>query len=1010
MRSVEAATRDDAIAAAREQFGPHARVVGVRRVRSGGVLGFFATERYVAEVADQFARPGVPTPSAGPAPAAPVSSFESPLASAAPARARATAPARNGAAAWAAEAARSGDAHRGPVTGARAAAPAPSTPAGPTPASSTPASSTTAGSASLAEDERLDELAGLLGGLPSATPRSTAAPRAAFTPAPSAPSSPARPAGSSAAPKASFSSSRPAPAAAFPDVAAPAGTARATFPRATATKATRPAATPAPSEEETPVLLSPFAAALEASGAPSPFTAALARMVAGDRDVEQAVAQAMEEPALPDLAPPVGKPARAAKEPAAPARQQDPVQVPDTPAPRPSLAAAIRSADSSKRSKAVHQEETTVGEQVVTAPSTSTPATAPVRAAEDEAPAPAVSTREEEIAEALRAALAQGHSDEALAGILRKMLAGDSPKEALAEPTAAPAVPAPAVAEPVVEPVPAVMEATVVEAAVEPVPAVAGPVAEPVAEAVAEPVVEAAVEPAAETAQTAQTVEAPRPTVEPALTWDLGTSANYSLFGLPAPTSGSSGLGWDVPAPAATCTPLWGEPVPEPSPAPAVSDAPIWAEVVRRDPAPSTGAGTEPAAVEEPAAAEAEDLFQEPAAAEETTPATVEATATEEVATEDAAVEAEAAEAAAPADGAELTGADELAPLLARTASDPAPMTMSMDATTVMPRVSLLPGLAGSRGRGLPPVPPSSSRPAVPPARPRPERPAAPSQDEATDRDADRAPARTRETAAPRALATVTRLPVAPLMAGPDLPDMPELDEPEDAAETTRAVSGTVSRLTALGVPEALLGEDFDDAVAADGTYAALTRALARNLPQLPQVPSGAGEVLFVVGPGMETLRAAQSLAATLRLDPDRVQWATRGDLAGLAPRSSRVTTTDTAVERHQEATASGSLTIVAVDAPLRSDPYWMAQMLGIWSPAAVWAVVEATRKPEDVEVWLDGLARVDALVVQDTDLSADPAAVLRRLTTPVALLDGVRATPHRWASLLCERLESPQA
>ena len=48
LRSVEAASRDDAIAAAREQFGPAARVVGVRRVRSGGVLGFFATERYVA--------------------------------------------------------------------------------------------------------------------------------------------------------------------------------------------------------------------------------------------------------------------------------------------------------------------------------------------------------------------------------------------------------------------------------------------------------------------------------------------------------------------------------------------------------------------------------------------------------------------------------------------------------------------------------------------------------------------------------------------------------------------------------------------------------------------------------------------------------------------------------------------------------------------------------------------------------------------------------------------------
>jgi flagellar biosynthesis GTPase FlhF len=81
LRSVEAASRDDAIAAAREQFGPQARVVGVRRVRSGGVLGFFATERYIAEVAelaaDPVARPAVPsrTPADDAAPA----DFSSPL-------------------------------------------------------------------------------------------------------------------------------------------------------------------------------------------------------------------------------------------------------------------------------------------------------------------------------------------------------------------------------------------------------------------------------------------------------------------------------------------------------------------------------------------------------------------------------------------------------------------------------------------------------------------------------------------------------------------------------------------------------------------------------------------------------------------------------------------------------------------------------------------------------------------------------------------------------------------
>ena len=126
------------------------------------------------------------------------------------------------------------------------------------------------------------------------------------------------------------------------------------------------------------------------------------------------------------------------------------------------------------------------------------------------------------------------------------------------------------------------------------------------------------------------------------------------------------------------------------------------------------------------------------------------------------------------------------------------------------------------------------------------------------------------------------------------------------------------------------------------------------------------------------------------------------------------MTTIEGAIDRRHEAVGSGTLTIVAVDAPLRADAHWTAQMLAIWSPAAVWGLVEATRKPEDLRPWLEGLPRVDALVVQDTDLSADPAGVLDRvalpLGLPVAVVDGVRATPHRWASLLCERLETPQA
>jgi hypothetical protein len=267
-----------------------------------------------------------------------------------------------------------------------------------------------------------------------------------------------------------------------------------------------------------------------------------------------------------------------------------------------------------------------------------------------------------------------------------------------------------------------------------------------------------------------------------------------------------------------------------------------------------------------------------------------------------------------------------------------------------------------------------------------------------------------------RSLATVTRLPVAPLKASPEMPELSEhLFEPatpvvvEPVVPAPAATGEIADRLVELGVPRSLLGATFAGDVAEKGTYAALTRALALRLPKAPELPTGAGEILFVVGPGVETLRAAQTLAASLRLDPDRVQWATRGDLAGLAPESSRVTTVGAAINRRDDAAVAGTVTIVAVDAPMRTDAYWTAQMMAIWTPVAVWAVVEATRKPEDLEPWLDGIPQVDALIVQDTDLSADPAAVLRRVDAPVALLDGARATPHRWASLLCERLENPQ-
>ena len=997
LRSVEAATRDDAIAAAREQFGPSARVVGVRRVRSGGVLGFFATERYVAEVApDLTNRPAVPvtpTTAADDVPA----DFSSPLASAAPARARAAAPARNGAAAWAAEAVRSSDAPpaassaRTPAPAARSAVPSWSaTPVHP--AAVTPAKRP-------ADDDRVSELASLL------------------------------------AAKQAASDTPPYARSTFP---------RASFPRTGRDLDDAPAAAPvspaAPAARDGDKRVIPA----DVPDAPSPFTAALARMVAGDREVQQAVEEALVRPGA-------ARPGAVAE-------------------PRPSRPG--RTAQSSVPSPPARQEEETVGDQVI-APSTSSTRTVevPTWAAEPEVATTSVSSREEAIAEVLRSALAQGHSDEALAGILRKVLAGASPQTALTTPDAAtPQVvlqdnvlqdaAAEVAAPPVVVPEPTVTfavpevaasEAVTVESAVpefvaaveSPAPEVVVPdvvMPEPAAPVFETPVFEAPMfeAPAFEApANEAPVFQVPvfETRTEPT---GLFASATPTWTPTPAWVAAPAASMWGPPSMSAT---LWGEPTTPAAP----SSTPIWAEVSSSEPLTASIAAepveaslfeervetiADEAIAEEapaPEAIVAEDIPAEAIVAEvtldEDAVSEAVADAIEDAAIDDATAEVVAESVVEESAVDEVTDevveavAEELAPLLARTASDPAPM-MSFDSTTVMPPLSLLPPLPGSRGRGRPPVPPAPSRrSATPPATPTASVSAREQSAPAAEPVVPAAEDVWAALAAPSPssfLATVTRLPVAPLMATPELPELSEqLFEPADAvdepaAPAAVATGGIADRLVELGVPRAVLGATFADDVAEKGTYAALTRALALRLPKAPELPTGAGEVLFVVGPGLETLRTAQTLAASLRLDPDRVLWATRGDLAGLAPESSRVTTVGAAINRRDDAAVAGTMTIVAVDAPLRADAYWTAQMMAVWTPAAVWAVVEATRKPEDLEPWIDGLPQVDALIVQDTDLSADPAAVLRRVDTPVGLVDGARATPHRWASLLCERLENP--
>ena len=803
LRSVEAATRDDAIAAAREQFGPSARVVGVRRVRSGGVLGFFATERYVAEVdPDQV-----------------------------PARRRARPAARPSASAEDRVAELAGLLAGGP------AEPAPATYSRTSvarPATDRPASETagTAGRGHL-DAVRTSGLRRRVGATGDRGGRPVRA------------RSPAHPAlgehhrhvrravGRRAAPRRGGTRSGSAVAGIGALRRGPSGPEQ------------RRDETPAPAAAAVPGAaggVTPAPGSVDVHGRPG-GRAGTAGRAGARRARRRRVGRAVpvHRRARADG---VRGPRRAAGRGGGAGRAGRRADA-ERPGGR-SARAGGRTAARPASTGAGHQEEETETVQddlSAGVPSETAPADVPAWEPRPVAPAPA-SPREEAIAEVLREALARGHSDESLTWILRRVLDGAPPEVALeVEPLPVP-VPEPA---PVAErPEPEVAR----RAEVAPEPEVV-PVAE-VPVALEEPARQRAGPRGGAGRRRAGRRRAGR----------RGRRAGPSPSSPPPPS----------PSPSSPSSPSRSSPSPShrrrtsgrspsrcgvsrPSPPRRWRPPPSRSSPTSSRPLPSCAGRARRELVAEPAAeialvapaapvvvdVPAEPVAADPGWADIVLHAPVPVAPVEEpmaeVTTVGEPVSVEAVEPAA----------------LARTASDPAPLPM--DSTAVLPPLSLLPPLASSSGRrsGLPPVPPPA-----------------------------------------RSMATVVRFPLGP--SGDRRPEAPA--RPASPARTREVMA----RLRSLGIPARLLTASFGADVETRGLYAALTRALGTGLPVAPELPLGAGEVLFVVGPGVETLRAARALAASLRLDPDRVLWATRGELASLAPKAARVTTVESAIDRRQEA------------------------------------------------------------------------------------------------------------
>jgi len=185
-----------------------------------------------------------------------------------------------------------------------------------------------------------------------------------------------------------------------------------------------------------------------------------------------------------------------------------------------------------------------------------------------------------------------------------------------------------------------------------------------------------------------------------------------------------------------------------------------------------------------------------------------------------------------------------------------------------------------------------------------------------------------------------------------------------------------------------------------------LRRSLIERLASLPPVaelPSSRGTVVAVVGPRGAAQQIARALCLHVGSDPAAV--VTLGTRRRGAADPELISATEVTDNRRAWRRRPVP-TVTVVDAPLGRPLAWAAEVLAALEPTAVWGIVEASRKVEDIAAWSAGLGGLDALCLTDLDDTVSPAAPLRT-GVPVALLEGEPATPERWADLLLARLAS---
>jgi hypothetical protein len=190
--------------------------------------------------------------------------------------------------------------------------------------------------------------------------------------------------------------------------------------------------------------------------------------------------------------------------------------------------------------------------------------------------------------------------------------------------------------------------------------------------------------------------------------------------------------------------------------------------------------------------------------------------------------------------------------------------------------------------------------------------------------------------------------------------------------------------LRSLGVPAV-----WTRALRAGDRFTSVLRMLDR-MPDVDIDP--ATRVVAIVGP-----------ASSVRLEAHR----TALDLAtGSAPRPVIVVPATAGAERGAALTEARHLgdVVVAIEADGDHEISRAAESLQTIEAGAVIALVSAADPLERSQAMLDALGQVDALAVDSTSSSGEPAAVLQ-LGLPVVRLEGIPVDRFTWTAVLCAQL-----